>query len=859
MAKKEEGFLEIKIEPMGFSTMFTDRDREDPFASKIVKSFENGKYSTLYNLAFQEPGEWFSPSLGYLHKVASKMVSVLVKTRDIEALRENVELECDETVISDLAAQVPFIRNSEYVNSDWVWRIWSHLLLEYKFEIMGFEGGTQEYFNSKNDDLHIPGRIFFHLVEDRKTEGFAFVASYSSISNGKIHHHPLAHALKEFKGKQEKLIELLTYLEKVADKSDFISTLMVNGELFHPLAFSPDEAYTFLTEVPVYEECGIICRIPKWWNRNKKQISMEMVIETGKPSLFNAESLLSLRPVARMDGEELTPEEINAIIEAGRGLVRIKGKWVAADGNTLRKSLEMMKDLEGTSLTAMEALNMTSGIKDADDMPVKVVAGDFLKNMFARMREADFKDVELPESFKGRLRPYQQRGYNWMCQLRDLGFGACLADDMGLGKTIQVIAHLEHVRDVEGGHHLLVVPASLMGNWSREIGKFAPEMPFNILHGAKSELKDTFLTITTYGMVRTRKELSKMEWDSVILDESQAIKNPSTAQSKSIRELKGRFRLAMTGTPVENGLADMWSLFDFTNRGLLGTFSDFKDFGKRIVGDPDGYRRLREITSPFILRRLKTDKRIIDDLPEKSEIDILATLSKKQKILYEDYMEQFKTALEMVEPQSRRGLVLGAITKFKQICNHPDQFMGMDTFAETDSGKFEQLRVICENIRDSGERVLVFTQYREMTRPLEEFLEGVFGIRGFVLHGQTSLKDRNDMVRRFNDCDEYIPFMVLSLKAGGVGLNLTAANHVVHFDRWWNPAVENQATDRAFRIGQTRNVMVYRLICHGTIEERIAESIENKKELADMVVGTGENWITEMSDEELIDMFRLVV
>ncbi len=855
MKKKQDSLMGFNLEPTGFSTAFTDADRSDPRSSRLVKAFEESKYGALYDLAFGEREEWFSPSLDYLYTVASEMVAELVRTPDINELRDRVEMEPDPAALGKLAARVPFIRGSDYVDSDWVSTIWSHLLLEYRFGIRSFDGDVTSYFSSKNDRLKTPGRIFFHLVEDRKLGGFAFVASYSSVSNGKVTHHPLANALKEYSGDKRKLLQLLTGLESVADRSPLMSSLIESGELFHPLSFSPDDAYTFLKEVPVYEEAGIICRIPAWWKNRSRSMSLEMIVGDKGPSLFGAESLLSLRPAVTVDGEELTEAEIRSIIESGRGLAFIKGKWVEADKSTLERALKLFEEPEAAQVTAAEALRMAAGLDESPVPDAEVKGGKWLEDIVRRMREADFEDVGLPDTFKGSLRPYQKRGFNWLCQLRSLGFGACLADDMGLGKTVQVIAYLEKLRSSSGGRHLLVVPASLMGNWQREIAKFAPEMPVSIAHG-KGAAGDSFLTITTYGMVRTRKDIAEKQWDSVILDEAQAIKNPGSAQSKAVRALKG-YRLAMTGTPVENSLSDMWTLFDFTNRGLLGTASEFKDYSGRIAGDPDMYARIRNVTSPFILRRLKTDKRIIDDLPEKTEIDMETKLTKKQEVLYKDYMQQFAENLAVSDNGAKRGIVLAAITKFKQICDHPDLYLGTDGFDESESGKLQVMRQICENVRDSGERVLVFTQYKEMTGPLSSFLESIFGRKGFVLHGGTSLKDRNDMVRRFNDGNEYIPYMVLSIKAGGVGLNLTAANHVIHFDRWWNPAVENQATDRAFRIGQTRNVMVYRLICQGTIEERVAESIEKKKELAEMVVGTGENWIADLSDSEILDMFRL--
>jgi len=408
------------------------------------------------------------------------------------------------------------------------------------------------------------------------------------------------------------------------------------------------------------------------------------------------------------------------------------------------------------------------------------------------------------------------------------------------------------------------LPASLIGNWQKEIEKFAPEMTYQILH--KSDLKNTeeiqiregeFLYITTYGMAVRLEELKARKWDCLILDEAQAIKNPGTKQTKAVKAIPAKMRIAMTGTPIENRLSDLWSLFDFLNQGLLGTTKEFTEFTKELAENTLGYAKLRRMIQPFILRRLKTDKSIISDLPDKLEMNSYTTLSKKQTVLYKQLIEQIAEKLKDADGIERKGLVLASIMKFKQICNHPDQYLGREEFKPEYSGKFEQLREICETIYEKRERVIVFTQFKEMTEPLSEFLRGVFQKEGFVLHGGTPVKRRSEMVEQFNG-EHYVPYMVLSLKAGGVGLNLTAANHVIHFDRWWNPAVENQATDRVFRIGQTKNVMVHKFVTKGTIEEKIDAIIRDKQALSgDILSAGGEQWITEYSNDELLNIFAL--
>ncbi len=365
------------------------------------------------------------------------------------------------------------------------------------------------------------------------------------------------------------------------------------------------------------------------------------------------------------------------------------------------------------------------------------------------------------------------------------------------------------------------------------------------------------MNITTYGMASRIKELREIEWSCIILDEAQAIKNPGTKQTKEIKQLNGRMKIAMTGTPIENDLTNLWSLFDFLNKGLMGTSMEFREFCRHLKDNPEDYGKLKSMVAPFMLRRLKTDKRIIKDLPEKLETIDYAGLSKKQVVLYREVVDDMEKRVEDADGIERCGIVLSTIVKLKQICNHPDQYLGQSTFSEEDSGKFAMLREICETIYEKRERVLVFTQFREIIDQLAAFLRKIFHADGYVLHGGTPVASRGQIVEAFQG-EAYVPFIVLSVKAGGTGLNLTKANHVIHFDRWWNPAVENQATDRAFRIGQKKNVMVHKLVCQKTVEERIDRIIESKKELAANVIGSGgESWITELGNDELMSLLRL--
>jgi non-specific serine/threonine protein kinase len=443
---------------------------------------------------------------------------------------------------------------------------------------------------------------------------------------------------------------------------------------------------------------------------------------------------------------------------------------------------------------------------------------------------------------------------------------------MGLGKTIQVLSLMLVLKEEAGEKRkpcLLVAPASLLANWAAEIARFAPTLNVMVAHPSAmptekltslgtDDLADVDLVITTYGFLARLPSLAATPWQLAVLDEAQAIKNPAAKQTRTVKQLRAHARIALTGTPIENRLSDLWSIFDFINPGLLGSSKEFSSYIKRLADRPQNpYGALRELVRPYILRRLKTDKSIIADLPDKTEVKTFCPLSRKQAALYQQAVDDLANQLEDVEGIERRGIVLAFLMRLKQICNHPSQWLGDGAWAEEDSGKLARLRDILEVVAARQEKVLIFTQFKEITAPLAAFLGSVFGRAGLVLHGETEVRKRKELVRQFQE-DENVPFFVLSLKAGGSGLNLTAASHVVHFDRWWNPAVENQATDRAFRIGQTKNVLVHKFICRGTVEDKIDQLIESKQQLAGDLLGGGADIVlTEMKDEELLKLVAL--
>jgi non-specific serine/threonine protein kinase len=463
-------------------------------------------------------------------------------------------------------------------------------------------------------------------------------------------------------------------------------------------------------------------------------------------------------------------------------------------------------------------------------------------------------------------------GVRWLYLLARLGLGACLADDMGLGKTIQVLSLLlilQRQANAKQAPSLLVAPASLLANWAAEIERFAPGLKALIAHPsvlptaqlkalAPERLEEVDLVITTYGSLIRVPWIANVSWRLAVLDEAQAIKNPDAKQARTVKTLKAGARVALTGTPVENRLGDLWSIFDFVNPGLLGSSKEFTSFARRLASRPHGsYGPLRELVRPYILRRLKTDKTVISDLPDKTEIKAFCSLSRQQAALYGQAVKELAQQLAEATGIQRKGLVLSFLMRFKQICNHPSQWLGDGAWSEGNSGKWARLREIAEVVGAKQEKILVFTQFREVTGPLASFLGSIFERPGLVLHGETEVKKRKDLVRRFQE-DEGVGYFVLSLKAGGSGLNLTAASHVVHFDRWWNPAVENQATDRAFRIGQTKNVLVHKFICRGTVEEKIDQLIESKRRLSEELLEGGADFmLTELKDDELLKLVAL--
>ena len=856
---------------------------------EIYKRFEKDSNSWLLFLGFCDDRIDLTPSLDFFRHFSRDFTKSLSRTPDLEILRHKAKIFMDEEGLRRHLDCTPLMTGSEYLSADLLQTLWTRLNKTFSSAIKSYDGTVEDFVRNYSPNVHLVGRIFFHLVENRSDDyPFAFMATYTTGLNtkGKSKHLPLKHALEEYKSDSEKLLELLTTVHSATKESPLIAQLLEEGELFHPLAWTSGEAVSFLKEIPIYEKSGILCRIPNWWKGGATSVRLDINVGDKKPSFVGMDAILNFNFRLLLGDTEISEKEARQLLNESEGLAFIKNKWVAVDPEKLKQTLDAYekarKLMEKDGLSLREALrlqllpeNLPDGLEIGTDHSVS--NGKWLQSVMGKLLDPDLITSVRPErSFRARLRKYQQKGLNWLYFLHSLQFGACLADDMGLGKTVQVLAFLNIIKsDFIGSGKpnkasLLIIPASLISNWDNEIRRFSPEIKFFIAHpgvnttkhiSAKDENSlDTFdLVITTYTLTQKYEWLKSHSWNYVILDEAQAIKNPGTKQARAIKALHSRNRIIMTGTPIENRLMDLWSLFDFLNPGLLGSPKEFKQFTKKLKHDASGYSRLRKLISPYILRRLKTDKRVITDLPDKVEMKTYAPLSKKQILLYANMVEEIKESIEDTEGIKRRGIILSSLVKFKQLCNHPDHYLGTGRFEEEESGKFLRLREICETIYEKREKVLVFTQFKEMTQPLHNFLENIFHRRGLIFHGSVAVSKRKKIINQFQS-ENYVPFMVLSLKAGGIGLNLTEANHVVHFDRWWNPAVENQATDRAFRIGQKKNVIVHKFLTKGTVEEKIDAMLEEKSRLTkDVIASTGEGWITEMKNNELMNLFRLLL
>ena len=638
-----------------------------------------------------------------------------------------------------------------------------------------------------------------------------------------------------------------------------------------------EKAYGFLeSQAAALQQAGFGVLLPAWWTRRGTRTKPGIRARAKTPAMqggsgMTMTSLIDLDVEMALGDESISMQELEELAELKVPLVRFRGQWVEINADEIRAAADFWRNRPQVSLRDVVQIGLGADQRARDDN-VSLEADDWLRELLERLQQkGQIEQMEAPEGFYGQLRPYQQLGYSWLAFLRDWGLGACLADDMGLGKTVQTLAVLQLDRQQGNKRpNLLVCPTSVINNWQREAARFTPDLPVLLHHGPNRQDGDAFreasdeqhLVITSYGtMNRDRDLLGSVPWRAVILDEAQNIKNPASRQARTARGLRADYRIALTGTPVENHVGDLWSIMQFLNPGLLGSQAEFRrNYFQPIQTDRDGAAaaRLQKATGPFILRRLKTDRSIIDDLPEKNETKQYCNLTREQATLYQAVLREAETRLESAEGTKRRGSILDTLTKLKQACNHPRQLLGDNSAIDGRSGKLARLQEILDEVLPAGDRVLLFSQFAGMGAILQQQVQETYGIETPFLHGGIPRKQRDRMVQRFQDDPDGPQVFVLSLKAGGSGLNLPRANHVIHYDRWWNPAVEKQATDRAFRIGQTKDVHVHKLISAGTLEDRIDLMIEIKQETADQVVGaTSERWLTELSNAELRDVLAL--
>jgi non-specific serine/threonine protein kinase len=857
-------------------------------AARIREAFDRGTGHGLVQLGGGEVGQVLPPVFSYFREPGRRYLTALCTRPDVEDRRGEI-LPFPEDLAA-LALSPPMMSGAEYFTVEVLRALWQAIGEAVAEEVAGSTAGG--FLRRLNPAWNVVGRVHFNLAENRANPEapFAFLATYTHrlSAQGKAQHLPLGQALREYAGADDRgrLLSLLLPVKRAAEHCPWLARMVDGGEIFHPLRWSAEEACRFLGDVPELERAGVVVRMPATWKSGRpSRAKVTATVGAKTPSILGMDALLDFHAELTVDGEALTADEAREILGGTSGLFLIRGQWVEVDRDRLARTMDRFREAERLAaaggITFAEAMRTLAGAGVAGEGPsdgadpdwANVAAGPWLAGILKGLRSPDALSALDPgPEFGGSLRPYQQEGLRWLHLLSRLGLGACLADDMGLGKTIQVLALLLVLRREPEQEHrpsLLVAPASLLANWAAEIGRFAPTLRALVAHPsalpaeelkalATERIAGVDLVITSYGSLLRLPWLGTTSWRLAILDEAQAIKNPDAKQTRAAKKLGAGARIALTGTPVENRVGDLWSIFDFINPGLLGSAREFAKYVRSLPerqGNP--YGPLRNLVRPYILRRLKTDRNVIADLPEKTEVRAFCQLSRRQAVLYEEAVRELKNLLEDAEGMGRRGLVLAFLMRLKQICNHPSQWIGDGAWAEEDSGKWTRLREIAEVIAARQEKMLVFTQFREVTGPLATFLGGLFGRPGLVLHGGIDVKERRGLVERF-EADEAVPFFVLSLKAGGSGLNLTAASHVVHFDRWWNPAVEDQATDRAFRIGQKKNVLVHKFVCRGTVEEKIDDLIGSKKQLSrDLLEGGAELKLTEMADDELLKLVAL--
>lgn len=722
--------------------------------------------------------------------------------------------------------------------------------------------GSLSLFLKKRNLFPIHSQLYFFLDENPDDDQFPFllVGLVPYMEKGKKGYQSLYQVMMK---KQRRFQELGTkigrQLNEAADRIPFIKRLITSRLIFHPVRLTDEEAFEFFSCIPQLEECGILCRLPEWMNKKKSKIVYKSQVQDS-PGMFNELVLNQYQPSMTYNGVTISEEEAERLLAESEGLQMVNGKWVNADHAAIQSLLKQYRKAKesGSSLISLMNMQAKSRNDPEDELPeIEFSYEDWMKANL-RLHARKEKHHELNPKLDQLMRPYQKEAFQWMSRMDDFQMGVCLADDMGLGKTLEVLSFLSEQQELGKKKVLIVVPATLIGNWAREIDKFTPWLSYRILDGKNDPEKgttDAYINLITYQKCRSSAYPETVDWDIMILDEAQAIKNVSAGQTKKVKMIKAHTKLALTGTPIENNLMELWSIFDFINPGLLGTKDEFMEFKRQILSDEEGMQNLRNIIHPFIMRRLKTDKSIISDLPEKNEVEVRVDLSREQIVLYRKEVEKLNEKLMDADPNKKKFMILTAITKLKQICNHPSQYYKSEDYPASKSGKFQELTSIAETIAENKERVLVFTQFAQIIPALDRLLAKVFKKQGAAIDGSTPTGKRMKIVEGFQN-GEY-PYLVLSLKTAGVGLNLTNAQNVIHFDRWWNPAVENQATDRAYRIGQDKDVTVFKMVTNDTIEEVVSQMLVKKQDLADQLINDLDSQaLSTLSVDELISAIQ---
>lgn len=814
----------------------------------------------------------YDPEMLLQHFSENMLDEIISSIQFPRNIRKNVASTFIDECISHSDLSDGYGCSSDEITKVWQqWYVWQKgLALSQSEASFHFCFRLHSASSKKPDDWHIE-----FLMESKKDPSFKVPLKNYWSASSKDHQHYQKYLGQDI---DKNLLIQLGHASKIYSHLD----RGLNTEYPIGVSINMLEAFDFLKEQAwVLQNAGYKVIVPVWWTpkgRRRGKIRVKSNTTSSKSSdkgkgYFSASKLVEFQYEFSIGGESVSPEEWQALVNAKQPLVQFRGNWLELEQDKMAAMLEFWRN----NADNMEEASLMDLIKRAatEEEDYEFVFDDTLSEMMSQLYDkSKFTEKKKLKMFQGKLRPYQKRGYSWLIYLEQLGLCPCLADDMGLGKTIQIIALLvyerEHLKE-KPLPTLLIAPTSVLSNWEKEIERFASNLHVMIHHGGKriktekdliEKCKKHDVVITSFALARKDVKLfNQIDWQRVVVDEAQNIKNPKSAQTRAILKFKGKSRIALTGTPIENRLLDMWSIFHFLNPGFLGTVSQFKNsFEIPIQKNNDLARAkiLKKLVEPFILRRLKTDKNIIEDLPDKIEQKVYCNLTKEQASLYQAVVQEVESTINDVDGIQRKGLILSTLMKLKQICNHPAQYLQDESaFSIERSHKLTRLSEMAEEALANNESMLVFTQFAEVGSALEKLFRSQCHYNTYFLHGGTSRKLRDKIINEFQDPDTEPSVFILTVKAGGVGITLTKANHVFHFDRWWNPSVENQATDRAYRIGQEKTVFAHKFVALGTLEERIDKMLEEKQRLSESIIGGSESWLSKLDNEAFRDLIKL--